>query len=263
MTQPTSNRLEDQALDRFYRAEAELYATADAEQEHPKRTHFHLPSYITGLLTALVLVGGMNLLLRRPEAPAIVLQPPPTAAPTATALPTATPAPIVVFISGAVQQPGMYTLADDARVGDALAAAGGLTLQANTSLVNQAERLWDGAQVHVPFVTTTSNTATQPTNATDTTSPAALQLEAAPPAGISGSATALSGRSNLSSENSDGLISINRASPTALETLPGIGASKAAAIVANRPYSTIEDLERVPGIGAKTIEQLRPMITVD
>ena len=48
-----------------------------------------------------------------------------------------------------------------------------------------------------------------------------------------------------------------------LESLPGIGASKAAAIIANRPYQTVDDLERVPGIGTATIGRLRPLVTVN
>lgn len=224
---------------------------------------FHLISYLIGLLTALLLVGGMDLLLRRPEAPAIVLHPPPTLAPTATPQPTATAAPMVIFVSGAVQQPGMYALDSDSRVGDALAAAGGLTLQANVSLVNQAERLWDGAQVHVPFVTVAADGLAQAAPVADALPQPSIQaVQATPVAGLSGAPSVLNGRSGLAQADG-GLISLNRASPTELETLPGIGPSKAAAIVANRPYSTIEDLERVPGIGAKTLEQLRPLVTVD
>ncbi len=229
----------------------------------PPRT-FHLTSYLIGLLTALVLVGGMNLLLQRPEPPPIVLQPPPTPAPTATPLPTATVAPIVIFVSGAVRQPGMYELTANGRVGDALAAAGGLMLQANVALINQAERLWDGAQVHVPFVATAAAPVAQVAPVAEAIIPQPVQPEAAaPPAGISGVAVVPAGRSGLEGNSAGGLININQASPTALETLPGIGPNKAAAIVANRPYSTIEDLERVPGIGAKTLEQLRPLVTVE
>jgi competence protein ComEA len=253
MNQSTQTHPDDFTLDALYAAEAKA-----ADQEPPARTLFHLPSYLIGLLTALILVGGLTLWLRRPDPAPIVLHPPPTPAPTATPLPTATPAPIVVFVSGAVQRPGMYALDAAARVGDALAAAGGLTLQANVALVNQAERLWDGAQVHVPPVTSVANSAPA-----ETVAPAPLAVaDTAPPAGLSGAATPLTGRSDLPS-SPGGLINLNRAAPAELETLPGIGASKAAAIVANRPYTSIEDLERVPGIGAKTVEQLRPLVTVE
>jgi len=259
-TSPTRTAIDDVALDALYEAEANIHAV---ERRGPTPSpRFHLLSYLTGLLTALLLVGGMTLLLRRPEPQPIALQPPPTAVPTATATATPTAAPIVIFVSGAVQKPGMYALANAARVGDALRAAGGLTLQANVALVNQAERLWDGAQVHVPV----SSAPTPPESANNGDTVIAPTAPT-PPVGISGSAAAPNGRSGLSS-TADGLVDIslldiNRASPTELTTLPGIGTTKAAAIVANRPYTTIDELEKVPGIGPKTVEQLRPLVTVE
>lgn len=259
MTQSIRNHTDDFTLDAF----DTTFETSDATaQQLPPQPRFHLTSYIIGLLTALVLVGGMNLLLRGSEPAPIALHPPPTAAPTATSLPTATPAPMVVFVSGAVREPGLYALAPEARVGDALAAAGGMTLLANPSLVNQAERLWDGAQVHVPAAQPAPGPAVEPGSESADVPTQAIAI-AEPPVGLSGSTTAPTGRSNLGSGNTSGLVNLNLASPTDLETLPGIGPSKAAAIVANRPYNTIDELERVPGIGAKTIEQLRTLVTVE
>ena len=61
-------------------------------------------------------------------------------------------------------------------------------------------------------------------------------------------------------------INVNTASAPELEALPGIGATKAEAIVADRqangPFASVDDLERVPGIGQKTVEQLREDISV-
>ena len=111
---------------------------------------FHLYSYLLGLLTALILVGGSVYLLRRAEPPPIAIQPPPSPTPIPTATLVPTPGPITVFLSGAVQQPGLFVLPPTARIGDAMAAAGGLLPAANPALVNQAERLYDGAQVHIP-----------------------------------------------------------------------------------------------------------------
>lgn len=202
---------------------------------------FHWFSYLLGLLTALVLVGSSTLLLRQPDPAPIVLHPPPTPAPTATPPSTATPAPMIVFVSGAVLRPGIYGLSAEARVADAIAAAGGLTNEANATIVNQAERLWDGAQVHVPSLTTTANVAP------------------APPSGVSGVES--SGATASTQSGAGGLINLNTATATELETLPGIGPSKAVAIIANRPYTTIDDLERVPGIGVRTIDQLRLLVT--
>jgi len=205
---------------------------------------FHGFSYLLGLLTALVLVGGSTLLLRRADPPPIVLHPPPTAAPTATPLPPATPAPIIVFVSGAVVRAGIYSLAPTARVADAIVAAGGVTSEANSALVNQAEPLWDGAQVHVPTLVT-----------------AAANVAPEPPVGVSGTA-ASSAPAVAQGGGGAGLVNLNTATATDLETLPGIGSSKAAAIIANRPYSTVDDLDKVPGIGPSTLEQLRPLVTV-
>lgn len=219
-------------------------ATTQATAPQPTAV-FHGFSYLLGLLTALVLVGGSTLLLRRADPPPIVLHPPPTAAPTATPLPTATPAPIIVFVSGAVVRSGIYSLAPTARVADAIAAAGGVTGEANATIVNQAEPLWDGAQVHVPSL-----------------APATANVAPEPPTGVSGVAADSALAGGQSSGVNAGLINLNTATATDLESLPGIGPSKAAAIIANRPYNTVDDLDKVPGIGPSTLEQLRPLVTV-
>ncbi len=113
---------------------------------------FHLYSFLLGLLTSLLLVGGTLLLIRQPSPPPIVLQPPPTPMPTPAPTASPTPGPITVFVSGAVMAPGLVTLPATARAGDAITAAGGLAPGADEALVNQAQPLWDGAQVHVPAV---------------------------------------------------------------------------------------------------------------
>lgn len=63
-----------------------------------------------------------------------------------------------------------------------------------------------------------------------------------------------------------GPIDINTADTTALQTLPGIGETKAAAIIAHReangPFATVDDLQNVTGIGEKTLEKLKEQITV-
>jgi competence protein ComEA len=179
------------------------------------------------------------ILLRR-EPPPIVLHPPPTPAPTATLPPTATPGPVTVYVSGAVHQPGLYTLPDGARVGDAVNAAGGFADEANPAAVNLAQRLGDGAQVHIPTA-----------------------AEQAPPpvAGLSG--VLPTPTPTVATAASSVRININSATAAELETLPGIGPARAADIIANRPYTSIDDLDRVPGIGAATIANLRELITVE
>ncbi len=59
------------------------------------------------------------------------------------------------------------------------------------------------------------------------------------------------------------ILDINKASAAELAYLPGIGEAKARDIIDHRPYATIEDLKRVPGIGAKTFEKLKPRVKVE
>lgn len=198
--------------------------------------------YLLGLLTAFTLAGVGVFALRRPDPPPIRVMAPPTPAPTATAAPTPTPGPIMVYVSGAVMAPGVFTLAPDARIADAIAAAGGLRADADSAQVNQAQHLFDGAQVHVPVVGAAPPLAGGLAGLLPTPTPGARTATVEMAAG--------------------GLIDLNTATQAELESLPGIGASKAAAIIANRPYATVDDLDRVPGIGPSTLDQLRPLVIV-
>lgn len=225
-------------------------------QSDPVR--FHWPSFILGLLGAGLVAGLFFLFYRRPEPPPIVLQPPPTPPPTATAEPTSTPAPIVVYLSGAVQQPGLYHVAVDARVGDVLALGGGLREDATADTLNLAARVWDGAHVHV---------AGRPADAGSDDATASVSE---PPTGILGEPGPAPGSSppgnsagNVATVASGGSVNVNTASQSELESLPSIGPSRAGAIIDNRPYATVDDLLRVPGIGEGILAQLRDLVTVE
>lgn len=200
-----------------------------------------------GFAAGLALSGLLVFLLSKPDPAPIVLHPPPTPAPTATPLPTATPSPLTVFVSGGVVAPGVYRLAWDARLGDALTAAGGLVDGVDGAQVNQAQRLFDGAQVHVPDGS--EENAPQSSTA------------AGPPPGLSGTVAPANALSASGGSGGSGLVNLNTAGAEGLMALPGIGPSKAAAIIANRPYSSVDDLDRVPGFGPKTIDQLRELVT--
>jgi competence protein ComEA len=143
-----------------------------------------------------------------------------------------------VYVSGAVINPGVYTLRAGARLVDALAAAGGATAEADLAAVNLARRVRDEEHYHVP------------------------RVGEAPPAGSggedeAGGAPALAGNRP---------INLNTASVDLLVTLPGIGPSKAKAIVdyrrRNGPFKSVDEIINVPGIGPSTYELIRPLVTV-
>lgn len=162
-------------------------------------------------------------------------------------LPPPTPAPMLVHVTGAVVQPGIYALAPGARVRDALAAAGGLLPEANLGNLNQAAPLQDGQQVAI-----SAQGAAAPGAAAQ---PVAANLPQQTP--VAGSdATTPPGE----------LININTATQEELETLPGIGPVTAAKIIAHRaangPFAAVENILDVPGIGEKTFAQIQALITV-
>ncbi len=153
--------------------------------------------------------------------------------------PHTSPAVIVVDVEGAVVRPGLHRLPVDSRVGDAITAAGGYSPQVDISAaaaaLNLAEKLADGAKVHVPLRGEGSAVAT----------------------GTAGTATP--------GQVGGGLIDVNRASADALDTLPGIGPVTAAKIIAAReeaPFSTVDDLLARGVVGQSTFDKIRDLVTV-
>jgi competence protein ComEA len=146
------------------------------------------------------------------------------------------PATLTVHVVGAVGRPGLYSLPSGARVGEAVAAAGGLLGSAEQAGVNLARPLTDGEQVVVP-----------------------VQGQA-PPATAAGASASGGGSPGA------GPVDLNSATADALDTLPGVGPATAAKIIADRtengPFRSVEDLMRVPGIGAKRFETLKDLVTV-
>ena len=151
---------------------------------------------------------------------------------------------IIVDVKGAVLHPGVYSFTTENRIIDAIQAAGGYTKVADTRLINHAQKLSDELVIYVPQI------GEEP------------EQMASIAASINNSATS---SSSSNSANSD-VVNINSASENELTTLPGIGPSKAAAIIAyreeNGQFQTVDDLKNVSGIGDKTFERLQPLIAV-
>lgn len=151
---------------------------------------------------------------------------------------------IVVDVAGAVTTPGVFELEEDARVGDAIAAAGGALVDADLSRVNRAAKVSDGQQIYIPRV------GEEPS-------------ESAPADGSSlGGGTSSTGGGDAGGV----LVNINTADEAELDELPGVGPATAQSIIedreANGPFSTIEELMRVSGIGEKKFENLKSAICV-
>jgi len=208
----------------------------------------HLQRYRWPITLVLVLLAVLGLYgLSRPALSSpppelqVVLVYTPTPLPTVTPVPTPTPAPIQVYVSGAVVRPGVYALPPDARVVDALEAAGGPTEEADLVHLNLAQRVRDEEQVHVPQVG-------EPTYQPPT--------PAVPSAGTP----------NPAGEPAGTLVNINTATLEELTSLPGIGSGYAQRIVdyreSNGPFQSIEEIQNVPGIGAATFARIRDLITV-
>jgi competence protein ComEA len=144
------------------------------------------------------------------------------------------PVSIKVYVTGAVLHSAVYALPEGSIVRDALAAAGGAANDADLIAINLAAQLQDGEQVTVPVKS------------------------------LDGTSSAVSSTSPSSSVHAR--ISINHGTLADLYTLPNIGPVKAQAILDYRAqhglFKRLEDLQNVKGIGTKTYEDLKSLITL-
>jgi competence protein ComEA len=175
-----------------------------------------------------VIAGGVLIWLNQPVPVQITINPP---AATATPAPTATAGPILVYVTGAVNNPQTtVSLPPGSRVQDAIEAAGGLTADADLERVNLAGILHDGDQIHVPSIGEATETI-------------------------------------LPTETGGGIVYINTATLEELMTLPGIGQATAQAILdyreANGRFASLEDLDNVEGIGPATLEEIGPLLSFE
>ena len=166
------------------------------------------------------------------------------------------PQTIYVHVCGAVIKPNVYELPAGSRVYEAVQMAGGFTEDADESYVNQAQTLSDGVKLVIPTIEQTQAMITEN---------AEVDL-----IGIVGEQNDIQGTSASvqgGAASSDGKININTATEAELCNIPGIGATRAAAIVAYRQekggFSAIEDIMNVSGIKEGTYEKIKDSIKVN
>ncbi|GAA3864494.1 hypothetical protein GCM10022381_05450 [Leifsonia kafniensis] len=149
---------------------------------------------------------------------------------------------LFVHVLGAVRKPGLFQLAEGARVVDAIAAAGGLSEAGDPAGVNLARAVSDGEQLYVP-----ARGEAQPQ---------------APPASGGGGAVGGSASGGVVAA----LVNLNTATIADLDSLPRIGPAMAQRIIdfrtANGRFSSIDELRNVTGIGEKTFDGLKDLVTV-
>jgi len=142
---------------------------------------------------------------------------------------------ITIDIQGAVLHPGVYTMTLGSRVFDAIKASGGTTKNADPSDVNQARKLSDGEQIYIYTMSSAASSSSK--------SAASSPRVKSKPVGF---------------------VLVNRANSKEFESLDGIGPVLASRIITfrktNGPFLTIEDLLKVPGIGAATLAKFKSKV---
>jgi competence protein ComEA len=183
---------------------------------------------LLGVVLAAVLVTAAVLYRSRPQATAV--PPPAEVVAASSAAPVRSPAGLVVSVVGKVRRPGLHNVPAGSRVADALRAAGGPLPNVDLTTLNLARKLADGEQIVV-----------------------GAPVAAAPVGGsVDGSTTAP--------------LNLNMATLEQLDALPGVGPVIAQRILDYRtshgPFTAVDQLGDIDGIGDRTLEHLHPLVTV-
>ena len=137
---------------------------------------------------------------------------------------------IIIHIAGCAENEGVYEVKKNSRISDAIDIAGGLTSDANTKNINLAQKLNDGQKIYIPNINE--------------------DVE----------------ENDINLFSYDGLVNINTATQTELETLPGIGPSTADKIIKyrkeNGDFENVEDIKNVQGIGDVKYENIKDKICI-
>jgi competence protein ComEA len=181
---------------------------------------------VIGVIAGFALGGVLVFISRAPAGDQVILQPAPTKS------------PMVVYVAGAVVQPGLYELEYGSRVQDAIESAGGLLPDAKVDTLNLTSMLEDGEQLIIPYRDDWDNTKKEETG---------------------------NMKSKEKTNEVNGLININTASVDELDSLIGIGPITAQKIIdyriENGGFSTNEEIMNVSGIGPATYEDIKDLIT--
>jgi len=138
---------------------------------------------------------------------------------------------ILIHVAGKVKRPDVYPLLAGSRVSDAIKAAGGAQKGVDLGDINLARVLVDGEQVYVGYIAKVSSSS-----------------------------------SKSSKTRFTGVINVNRATKAEFDSLAGIGPVIASRIInyrnTNGPFLALDDLLKVSGIGSKTLERIRPRLSL-
>jgi competence protein ComEA len=153
-----------------------------------------------------------------------------------------------IYVCGAVRQPGVYPISSGMRVYEAIALAGGFSEEADEQWLNQAEMVQDSQRLYVYTKEETQ------------------QLEEAGVTIDSADTASAAVQTQPTSDNTNGKININTADKETLMTLPGIGESRADAVIQYRQehgaFFSIEEIQNISGIKNAVFSKLKDLITV-
>ena len=162
---------------------------------------------------------------------------------------------LVVHICGAVSAPGVYELPAGSRIIDAVEAGGGFLPEADEACCNLAEEIVDGCQIYI---------MTKSESCADGQTEKKAGIQTSPDSDMQ--TTDINVRSNSTTALENGLVNLNTADVAALMTLPGIGESRAKAIISYREqhgaFAKIEDIMKISGIKQAAFSKIKDKITV-
>ncbi|MDQ3098251.1 MAG: helix-hairpin-helix domain-containing protein [bacterium] len=176
---------------------------------------------------------------------------------------------IKVDVSGAVTIPGVYDLPSDARINQAIEAAGGISKKGDAQWVgknlNLATHLQDGDKIFIPAIgeiKTTPIPLLIVAPITEESSPQVAGITTTQPGLQKAITTSMPQSAPSTTPQSDGKINMNSATIAEMDVLPGIGPVTAQKIVDNRPYITLEELKEKKAVNKSTFEKIKEKIKI-